>query len=490
MAQSLRSQTLYALTWSFIESLLMRAVEFVIGVLLARLLFPEQFGLIAMLTIFISLAQAFSESGFGAALVQKKEANHLDSCSIFYFNIVVGLLVTGLLWLAAPWIARFYGQPQLTGLTRGLSFTVLISSFGMVQNSLLTRQINFKAHTKISLMANIPAGILGITLAFNGFGVWSLAIMEISRSIFRTGSLWWINTWRPKLIFSLTALQGLFQFGSKVLITGVINRIFNNVYLLVIGKIFSARDLGFYSRAQALEEFPSQNLAYMVGRVTFPVFSTIQDDPERLKRGMKKALTFLVFLNFPMMIGLLVISRPLILVLLTPKWEEAVIFLQLLSLGGLLFPINLINLNVIQALGRSDLNLRIEIIKKVLTVLNIAITWRWGIAAMIIGMIFLTVVAVYLNSYYTKRLIGYSTFEQCRDVCSYLVVSGIMGGLVYGVGLFPFPAEWFRLGTQIFSGIIFYLILCKLFRLAALAEIWEMGKNKFAEIRVRTDQPS
>jgi teichuronic acid exporter len=486
MSNSLKSQTIYALTWSLVESLSMRAIEFLVGVFLARLLYPEQFGLIAMLTIFISIAQAFSESGFGAALVQKKDATHIDSCSIFYFNIVIGVLVTGLLYLSAPGIARFYQQPDLTLLTRALSITILINSFGLVQNSLLTKQINFKAHTKISLMANIPAGILGVTLALKGFGVWSLAIMEISRSIFRTISLWLINTWRPKLIFSLESLRVLFGFGSKVLITGIINRIFENIYFMVIGKIFSARDLGYYSRAKALEEFPSQNLSYMVGRVTFPVFSTIQDDSERLKRGMKKALTFLAFVNFPMMIGLMLISRPLIIVLLTEKWEASILYLQLLCLGGLLFPINLINLNVIQALGRSDLNLRIEIIKKIFVVLNIAITWRWGISAMIMGMILFTVIAVYLNSYYTNVLIGYSIFEQSKDMFIYLVISGLMGILVFGIGQFPFNAEWVRLATQVILGGIIYLSLCKLFRLEAFIEIWEMGKSKIADIRGRS----
>jgi O-antigen/teichoic acid export membrane protein len=475
VADSLRSKTIHALSWSFLESIGLQGVRLVIGIVLARLLFPEQFGLVGMLTIFMAVAQAFLDSGFGAALIQKRDATPIDACSMFYFNIVVGLMAAGLMCLVAPWIAAFFSQPVLAPLTRLLSLTIVTNSFGLIQNTILQKQINFKTQTKVSLMAGVISGIIGVTLAGMGFGVWSLAVQQISSSFCRTAFLWFVNDWRPALIFSLKSLREMFGFGSRLLVSGLLNQIFENIYLLVIGKLFSAADLGFFTRAQALEEIPSQTFSGMVGRVAFPVFSTIQDDPGRLKRGMKKALSTLVLVNFPMMVGLAIIARPLVLVLLTDKWAGCITYFQLLCVVGLLYPLHLINLNVLQALGRSDLFLRLEIIKKLLILINIAVTWRWGISAMICGMIGLSIIAYYLNSYYTGALLGYPIREQLRDLIPSLITSVLMGIAVYAVGLLPFPNHWPMLLVQVLTGVVAYVGLCRIFRLAAFVEILREG---------------
>jgi len=486
VADSLKSKTIHALCWSFLESAGLQGVRFVLGIVLARLLFPEQFGLIGMLWIFMAVAQTFLDSGFGAALIQKREVTPTDTCSIFYFNIVVGLAAAGLLCLIAPWIAAFYNQPILAPLMRALSLTIVINSFGLIQSTILDKQINLKTQTKISLIASILSGVIGVTLAAEGFGVWSLVVQEISKTFFRTFSLWLLNSWRPALIFSVKSLREMFGFGSRLLASGLLNQIFENIYLLVIGKLFSAADLGFFTRAKTFGELPSQTLSGMVGRVTFPVFSTIQDDPARLKRGLKKALTFLVLVNFPMMIGLAVIARPLVLVMLTEKWAACIPYLQLLCALGVLFPLHVINLNVLTALGRSDLFLRLEIIKKVLVVINIAVTWRWGISAMIYGMIALSVICYYLNSYYTGVLIGYSIREQLRDLSSYLIMAVLMGVAVYAAGLLPFPNHWSMLLVQIAVGVVIYVSLCRLFRPMAFMEVWQAGWNKRLLLRAGT----
>lgn len=475
---SLKQKTIHALFWSFFESAGLQSVRFVVGIVLARLLFPAQFGLIGMLMIFMAVAQSFLDSGFGAALIQKREATLTDTCSIFYFNIGVGLAAAGLLCMVAPWIAVFYNQPILTPLTRALSLTIVINSFGLIQNTILTKQVDFKTQAKVSLIASALSGIIGVSMAATGFGVWSLAVQQISSTFFRTVFLWLLNGWRPAPIFSLKSLREMFGFGSRLLASGLLNQIFDNIYLLVIGKLFSATDLGFFTRAQTLREVPSKTLSEMVGRVTFPVFSTIQDDPARLKKGMKKALTTLVLVNFPMMIGLAVIARPLVLVLLTEKWTESIPYLQLLCLVGLLFPLHVINLNLLQALGRSELFLRLEIIKKILIVINIAVTVRWGISAMIYGMIGTSIISYYLNSYYTWILIGYSIREQLRDLSSYLIMAVLMGVAVYAAGLLPFRNLWSMLLVQITIGIVIYVGLCRLFRPSAFMEIWQMGWNK------------
>jgi teichuronic acid exporter len=486
VADSLKSKTLHALSWSFIESIGARGVQFVIGIILARLLLPEHFGLIGMLIFFIAIAESLLDSGFQAALIQKRETTPTDTCSIFYFNIVIGLAVAGLLCVVAPWIAVFYNQPILTPLTRALSLTIVINSFGLIQSTILTKQIDFKTLTKVSLIAGVLSGIIGISLATAGFGVWSLVVQQISRAFFGTVYVWSLNIWRPALIFSIKSLREMFGFGSRILASGLINRTFDNIYLLVIGRLFSAADLGFFTRAKVMQELPSQTLSWMVGRVTFPVFSTIQDDPARLKRGLKKALTFLVLVNFPMMIGLAVIARPLVLVLLTEKWVECIPYLRLLCLSGMLFPVILINSNLLFALGRSKIYLRVEIIKKALIVTNITITWRWGISAMIYGMIVTSGMFFYLNSYYTGVLIGYPIREQLRDLFPSLTMAVLMGIAVYAVGLLPFPNNWSVLLVQISIGTVMYVCLCRLFRLTAFMEIWQMGWSKMSFLRAGT----
>ncbi|MFZ5998425.1 MAG: lipopolysaccharide biosynthesis protein [Nitrospirota bacterium] len=486
MANSLQHTTVYALLWSFLDAVAQRGVQFIISIVLARLLFPEQFGLIGMLTIFMAVTRTFLDSGFGAALIQKQEVTQTDICSIFYFNIAVGLAAAGLLSLAAPWIAAFYRQPILTPLTRALSLTIVINSFGMIQKTVLTKHINFKVQTKVSLIAGVLSGAAGITLAAHGFGVWSLVVQQISASLFSTVSLWAFSSWRPALIFSFTALRKMFGFGSRLLASSVLNQFFDNIYFVVIGKLFSATDLGFFTRAKTLNDLPSQTLSGIVARVTFPVFSTIQGDRARLKRGLKKALAILVLVNFPLMIGLAVIARPLVLVLLTEKWAACIPYLQLLCVVGILFPLQVMNLNVLQALGRSDLFLRLEIIKKIMIVINIAITWRWGISAMIYGMIINSVISYYLNSYYNGVLVDYPLREQVLDLLPYLIVAIVMGSAVYAAGLPQFLNHWIRLLVQITAGCVLYVGLCRMLRLKAFMEIWQAMWNRMPLASVET----
>lgn len=471
MVDSLQQKTVRALSWSFLEAAAQRGVQFIVGIVLARLLFPEQFGLIGMLMIFMAVSQAFLDSGFGAALVQKQKVTQTDLCSIFYFNIAVGIAAAGLLSFAAPWIAAFYKQPVLTSLTRVMSLTVVINSFGLIQNTILSKEIDFRTQTKVSLISGVLSGIIGITLAALGSGVWSLAVQQIAGAFFRTGCLWLYSAWRPALVFSVDALREMFGFGSRLLLSSVLSQLFDNIYLLVIGRLFSAAELGFFTRAKTLNDVPSQTLSQIVGRVTFPVFSTIQDDRERLKRGLKKALTMLVLLNFPVMIGLAMTARPLVLALLTEKWAPCVPYLQLLCAAGLLYPLQLINLNVLQSLGRSDIFLRLELIKKALIAVGIALTWQWGISAMICGMIAVSIVSYYLNSYYNGVLISYPIREQVLDLLPYLVVSLLMGIAVYAVGMPGYPGPWSLLLAQIATGIFVYVGLCRVFHLKAFMEI-------------------
>lgn len=472
MLISLRSRAVTALFWTFLDAIGAQSIRFIIGIILARLLFPAQFGLIGMLAIFFALAQSFLDSGFGAALIQKRNPTPTDICSIFYFNIVVGFIIAALLCVAAPWISAFYHEPLLTPLTRAMSLIIVINSFALIQGTILSKNMNFKPQTKASLMSGVTSGIIGITLALRGFGVWSLAIQQISATFLRTLLLWRFHPWRPAPLFSLTSLRGMFGFGSRVLASGLLNQLFLNAYSLVIGKIYSASDLGFFTRAKTLSDLPSQTLSKIVESVTFPAFSLIQDDPARLKKSIKKALSTLVMVNFPIMIGLAILARPLVLFLLTDKWIHSIPYIQLLSVTGLLYPLHVINLNLLQAMGRSDLFLRLEVIKKVLVVITIALTCRWGVSAIIVGMIATSLFAYYLNSYYTGILIGYRLREQLADLFVYLVFAAVMGIVVYAGGLLPHTTIWPVLLFQITSGTILYVGLCRIFRLSAFMDFW------------------
>lgn len=482
MNSELHSKTVRAGIWSFIEAICLRGLQFVVGIILARLLLPEQFGLVGMLMVFMAIAQTFLDSGFGAALIHKQNISEQDICSVFYFNLLMGFIAAVCLCVAAPYVAEFYSQPILTPMLRVLSIVLVVNAFGLVQGVLLTRAIDFKMQTKVTIIASFLSGFIGIGMAYWGYGVWSLVVQQIANAIFRTLLLWIFNSWRPAWLISLQSLQEMFGFGSRLLASGLLNTIFDNVYLVVIGKLFSPADLGYFTRANSLQQLPSATLARVVGRVTFPVFSTIQNDPERVKRGMKKALTILMLVNAPMMIGLAVVARPLVLVLLTAKWAPCIPYLQLLSLVGLLFPLHLINLNVLQAMGRSDLFLQLEIIKKVLIVCNIALTFRWGIEAMITGQIVTSIVSYYLNAYYNKSLLNYSIWEQIGDLYPYMLNALLMGGAAYSLVYISFTSPLLLLACQVAMGGLVYLTICRILQLSAYTDLQQMVTTRLQPI--------
>jgi len=464
MSSSLNNKTLHVFFWSFIEKSGLQGIQFFVSIVLARLLLPEQYGLIGMLVIFLAVAHSFLDSGFGSALIQKQDATHIDECSIFYFNIVIGLFAAGILCLAAPAIAQFYDEPQLKSLTIFFSLNIVINSFGLIQITLLKKCLNFKTQAKISVFSVVISGPIGIFLAYSGYGVWSLAIQQFSNNVLSVILLWFFCNWRPSMIFSLFSLRKMFVYGSRVLASGLLDRIFQNVYLLVIGKLFSAVSLGYYTRALSLQQLPADVLTDIVGRVTFPLFSSMQNETERLRMGFKKIFVTLAFVTFPAFVGLFVIAENLVVVLLTDKWLPCVPFLQLLALLGLMYPLHAMHLNLLLALGRSDLFFRLEILKKFLVVIAIAITWRYGIEAMIVGQVVLAVFAYFLNSYFTNQLIRYSLLEQMKDLVCPFILAILMGCLVIIVSNFQINSIILLLAIQIFTGTATYLILSYLFK--------------------------
>ncbi len=470
MATSLKAQAIRGVIWGFLDRIGQQGISFVIMMILARLLVPAQFGLVGMLAIFMEVARAFIDSGFSAALIQKKEVTDVDICSAFYVNVLIGLVAMGLFWIGAPWVAAFYHQPILTPLMRVQSLNLVIGSLACVHFALLCRRIDFKTQLKIGLVATSLSGTIGIIMAFRGFGVWSLVTQYLASTFFVTVLLWITIRWRPKLVFSLASVREMFGFGSRLLASGLLNTFFEDLYLVVIGRLVSPTHLGLYNSARRIQTLATTNTTTVITRVAFPVFSRIQDDPVRLKRSLRKAMTLLALIHFPIMTGLALVAKPMVYVLLSPKWAASVPWLQLLCIVGATYPFQALLLNLLKAKGRSDLFFNLEVLKKILTVIVIAITYRWGVAGLIWGQIVLSVLGYYINSYYVIRLVHYSLKEQLADLAPYAGVSALMGFGVYLVQFVSLPNEVFQLAAEVLLGTALYVVLSYVFGLPAFLE--------------------
>ncbi len=457
MAESLKHKTIKGVAWSAVERFSVAGVSFLFGLILARLLMPSDYGVIAMLAVFISVAQAFVDSGFSSALIRKPDRTEIDNSTAFYFNIVVGLVCYCILFVSAPLIASFYDTPILTPLTRVLGLCIIFNSLCVVQQALLTVRLDFKTQAKISLLSVMISGPIGIACAYYGMGVWSLAVQSVLAAFLRMFLLWVLAKWRPTERFSKASFHSLFSFGSKLLASGLLDTIYNNLYTIVIGKKFAATDLGLYTRADHFSQFPSVTITGILQRVSFPVLSTIQNEDERLAVNYRKFLRLSGFVVFPLMVGLAAVAEPLIRLLLTDKWIACVPFLQVLCLALMWYPIHAINLNLLQVKGRSDLFLRLEIYKKILGVVMLCITLPLGIMAMCIGRVMISLIALALNTYYTGRLLDLGFWKQMRDLLPTLLNSLLMGILIYIVqGCLS--GSLLQLSVGFILGVIYYVV--------------------------------
>lgn len=470
--QALKKSTLKGLSWSLIESVSTQGIRFIIGVILARLLLPEMFGLVAMLLIFITLGEIFVDSGFGTALIQKQNITEIEICSVFYFNILVGLIAAALLFLGAPFIAAFYNQPTLIPLAQSLSVIFIINSLGMVQSNILVKKVDFKSLAKLNTIANMISGLAAILMAFIGYGIWSLIIQQVSAAAIRNIFYWLYSDWRPSFVFSSKSIHQMLKFSLSILAIGILNRTTESVYYMVIGKLFSANELGYFSRASQLQNFPSHTSAMLVGRVTFPVFSKMQNDPVILKSGLQKILIIIAFIIFPVMAGMAAVAKPLISVLLTDKWLAAVPYLQLLTIVGVFYPLEWIRQQAIQAVGRPELSLRIEIVKKLALFVSIAVMWYWGIIGIIAGIIFASILSFSLNVFYTSVVTQYSVREQLLDMLPYIIISIIMGIISFSIVILLINYHpLYQLLIASIIGFLFYIGTMSIIQTSAMSVI-------------------
>ncbi len=474
---SLKNKTAKGFLWSAAERFSAQGLQFLMGIILARLLTPADYGLVGMLAIFLAISQTFVDGGFADALIQKKDRTEVDYSTIFFFNIGIGIVFYFILFLIAPFIADFYNTPKLTLLTKVISLNIIINSFALVQRAKLTIELDFKTQTKASFTSIFVAGCIGILMAYKGYGVWALVIQVLIRNGLNTIILWLVSKWLPQFVFSKDSFIKLFYFGSRLLAARLIDTAFDNIYLIVIGKLFSARNLGYYTRAQQFQRFPSQNLSSIIQRVSFPVLSSIQDEEERLSRVFRSLIKLSIFIVFPLMIGLIVVAEPLIRLILTEKWLPLVPILQLLSITGMLYPVHSINLDILNVKGRSDLFLKLEIVKKVLIVVVILITFSFGLKALVLGQVFTSFIALFINTYYTGRLIHYGVWEQIKDMLPILFISLLMGIGVYGIiSIIQYDA--LKLFVGITTGIIIYIMSAKAGGFSELNEVKSFINNE------------
>lgn len=476
---TLKDKTVKGVIWSSIDRFTTQGINFVFSMLIARLLLPSDYGVVAMLGIFMAVAQCFVDSGFGTALIQKKDRTETDFNTVFYFNIIVACIFYGLLWLASPYIARFYDMPLLESVTKVVGLNLIVGSLAGIQGAQLSIAIDFKSRAKISVITTLFTGIVGLWLAYKGYGVWVLVFQGLSSNILRTILLWVIVRWKPQLVFSWKSFKELFSFGSKLLASGLLDTIYNNIYPIVIGKCFSAKSLGLYSRADGLANFPSSNITSVLQSVTFPVLCSIQDDEARLADAYRRFLRLSAFVVFPLMVGLSAVADPFIRIVLTDKWEGAIYLLQILCFNLMWYPIHAINLNLLQVKGRSDYFLQLEIIKKVQGVIAMIITIPLGIVAICYGRVITSIMCLYWNTYYTNKLIGYGFVKQMKDLTHIILHSLVMYGIVFAI-VHWLPTLWLQLIVGILVGAAYYFIGAYLLKFDELQELLSILKRKKA----------
>lgn len=477
MAESLRKKTLYGMSWSLAENFSLQGIQFVIGVLLARILSPSDYGMVGMLAIFTAISQTIINSGFSAAIVRKTDRTQTDLSTALWFNIGVGIILYFILFFSGPLIAKFYNTPLLSSLIKVSAITLVFNSLCIVQQALYTIKMDFKTQAKISVSASLATGIVGVAMAYSGFGVWSIVWPGVIGGAVRCVLLWIFSKWRPSKVFSIKSFKEMFSFGSKLLLSGLIDTTYNNIYPIIIGKKFSATDLGYYSRADGYSQLPATTITGVLQRVTFPMLCEIQDDMTRLESVYRQLLRLSAFVVFPAMTGLAALAEPLICFMITDKWLMCVPYLQILCFSLMWYPIHAINLNLLQVKGRSDLFLRLEIIKKIVGIITIIIAVPFGIIWMCIGRIVTSIICLAINTYYTGKLIHVGFIKQMGDLLPVLILSLFNGAAVWGVTYF-INNQAIQIIAGITTGVALYTAIAYLLKFKELGFILETLKIK------------
>jgi O-antigen/teichoic acid export membrane protein len=463
---SLKSKVLNGMFWKLLEQTGYQGIQFVVALVLARLMTPREYGTISLITIFITIANTFVQSGFATALIQKDEIHEEDYSSVFWLSMLLALLCYIVLLVAAPWIAIYYHTPVLTELIRVMGLVLFPGAVISIQTARISRKLQFRKLFQATMIAVLLSGVISIMLAFRGFGVWAMAAQQMIYYFALMASLFLFTRWFPKLLLEMGRIRVLFSFGWKILVSGLIDTIWQNIYGLVIGKKYSSAELGVYNRGEQFPKILTGSLTAAVQSVMLPAYARKQKEPETLRRMCRRSIQFSAFIVFPMMAGLIAVARPLVLLLLTEKWIDAAPYLALLCLGYALLPMDSINLQLMNAMGRSDLFLRLEIIKKALGILVLVLSLPFGIMPMLIMKIVDEYLCLIINALPNGKLIGYGPAAQLRDLLPAAVCAALMGAGAWAVQLLKWSPLW-TLMLQIPVGVVLYLFFSFLFNRAS-----------------------
>jgi O-antigen/teichoic acid export membrane protein len=456
----LKQKALGGVIWSAIDSLSNQLITFIIGIVLARLLSPEEFGLIGMIAIFIGISQVLINSGISDALIRKKDIDDLYYNTAFIFNAFISIVLYLILFISAPYIAEFYERPILSEIIRLLSFTLILNAFTLVQRSQVIKAINFKALAKVSLASSVISGLIAIALAYYDFGVWSLVWKNIIASIITLVIFWKLTGWVPRLKFDKLAFKDMFGFGSRLMILGLIDTAYTNMYFLIIGKYYSAADLGQYTRAETFKRLPSNTLVSIIQRVTYPVLSEIQDNIQLLKKAYSRILKVTMFISVFGMILLSLVAEELVLTLIGKEWTEAGEYLKILCFAGVFYPLDALNSNILKVKKESGKILKIGIYRKIFAIPLIFIILIYGIETFLYGLIIHQFLSFIMISYYSKQLINYSTWQQIKDIKIYILISLILYGIIsFFFNYFHLEEALTNLGVLAFKTAVYILLI-------------------------------
>lgn len=480
--QSLKDKTIKGTAWSAIDNVTQMGVSFLVSIVLARLLSPDDYGLIGIINIFTVVCIAIINGGFSTALIRRKNVTDDDYNTAFIVNLGLSLLLYALVFLASPLIADFFGREELVWLTRVSALMMIIGALAIVQQTRLTKRIDFKTQTKITLTASIISGVIGITMAFLDFGVWALVAQMLSAQVLRTVLLWFYNHWIPSLRFNKQSFHELFGFGWKMMVSGILDSLWTQLYQVIVGKFYNAATLGQYTRAKHFSQMFSSNLTNVIQRVTYPVLSEIQDDKERMIAAYRRVIKITMFLTFALMFALGAVSEPLLYCLIGEKWNEAATYLPLICFVGSFYPLHAINLNMLMVQGRSDLFLKLEIIKKIIGLAPLFIGAFVGIFPMLYTSIFTSAICYLLNSHYPGKLLGYTSWMQLKDISKSFSITFTMAVIVYMLKFIPI-SYWITLPIQIVVGLCVFILLCRITKIEEYKEMINMIKPMLNKIK-------
>ena len=446
--------------WNLSENLITQVIQFTIGIIMARILMPSDYGLIGILYVYTAICATVTNGGFSAALIQNPARDESDYSTVFFFNLVVSVALALLLCALSPLIASFYHQPLLEGLTKVMALPMVINAFNLVQRTRLTIQLNFGLLAKIGVTAALVQGATGVAMAYNGFGVWSIAWAQVAGALTSCLLCWILSGWKPSRGFSSAAFKRMFGYGSKLLTSSLIDTVWNNIYPLIIGKFYTPASLGYFTRAHGYATLPSATITDVVSRVTFPILSEMQHDKEQLQKSYNQMLLLTAFFMFPLMIGIATLAEPLIRLMLTDKWIPCVPYLQILCVTMMLYPVHALNLTLLKVIGRSDLFLRLELWKKSLGIIVLIVTLPLGIEAMCWGMLFLSVISLFFNTHYTGKYLQLGIFQQIKFCLPILAMTSLAAFCAFGITKL-FSSTWVQLICGGLVGAVTYYLFSR-----------------------------